>query len=475
MFSKEIYSSRRKTLVGKMRGESGIAVFLGNVEAPAQYRDNAYKWRQDSNWLYFFGIDEPRFAATIDLESGRETVYADDFEVDDIIWMGPMPSVASLAESAGVGNTARYDDLKTTVAEARAKGRKIHFLPCTRHYNAIVMGALLGIDPFETFSEGKKGCAKASRAMVEAVISMRLVKSSEEIELLDKAAVLGQEMHTVARKGIIPGRLEQEIVAEMESVALSKGWGISFPTILTQHGEIFHCHSHQCPVVPGKLMVVDAGVESNDHYASDFTRTYPTSGKFSPRQRDIYTTVYECHELAFAMTAPGVEYRDVHLAAARKMLENLSQIGLVRGSIDSMMETGVAGLFMPHGLGHNMGLDVHDMEDFGENLVGYGPGQRRSTQLGLGSLRMARSLVEGNVVTDEPGIYFIPDLIEQWKAEGTGKGFVNYDKLKEYYDFGGIRIEDDVLVTADGARRLGGKRLPASADEVEQAMAEDRM
>ena len=470
MFEKEVYISRRKALLERLAGQKGIALFLGNVDAPAQYKDNCYKWRQDSNWIYFFGIDEPRFAATIDLESGEETLYADDFGIDDIIWMGPMPSVRSLADAAGVAHTAPYDALA-----AALKGRPVHWLPASRYYNRLKMSELLGLDPAEVTSVGKGGCPKASEALVRAVIALRLVKEPREIAAIDAACDLGYEMHTVARRGIRPGRIEQEIVGDMEGVALGKGWGTSFPTILTQHGEIFHCHSHALPVRPGKLMVVDAGVEANDHYASDFTRTYPTSGRFTEKQRDIYQTVYECNELAFSMIRPGVAYRDVHLAAAAHMLDNLRQLDLVRGGIDDMVADGIAGLFMPHGLGHNMGLDVHDMEDLGENLVGYDDGQTRSPQLGLGSLRMARALTPGNVITDEPGIYFIPDLIRQWKREGTDRGCVNYDRLETYFDFGGIRLEDDVLVTEGGARRLGARRLPIAPDEIETVMQNERL
>ena len=438
MFGKEVYIARRKALMERLAGEKGVALFLGNVEAPAQYKDNCYKWRQDSNWLYFFGIDEPRFAATIDLESGEETIYADDFSIDDIIWTGPMPSVQSQAEAVGVSRTAPYSALREAV-----RGRKVHFLPTSRYYNAMLMASLLGLDPSEVTSAGKKGCSKASRSLVEAVIAMRLVKEDREIELIDNACAIGYEMHATARKNIRPGIVEQEI------------------------------DSHDCTVVPGKLMVIDAGAENNMHYASDFTRTYPTSGRFSGMQRDIYQTVYECNELAFGMTRPGVAYRDVHLAVAEHILDNLGQLGLVSGDPAELAARGIAGLFMPHGLGHNMGLDVHDMEDLGEDLVGYDPDQSRSAQLGLGSLRMARRLVPGNVITDEPGIYFIPDLIRLWKRDGTDGGCVNYSKLEPYFDFGGIRLEDDVLVTADGARRLGPKRLPIAPDEVEEAMSKD--
>ena len=469
MFKKEVYTARRKALLERLAGEKGVAVFLGNVDAPAQYKDNCYKWRQDSNWLYFFGIDEPRFAATIDLESGEETIYADDFSIDDIIWTGPMPSVKSQAEAVGVCRTAPYSALKEAV-----RGRKVHFLPTSRYYNAMLMASLLGLDPSEVTSAGKKGCAKASRPLTDAVIAMRLVKEDREIAQIDHACDIGYEMHTAARRGIVPGIIEQEIVGRMEGVTLSKGWGVSFATILTQHGEIFHCHSHEGIVEPGRLMVIDAGAENNMHYASDFTRTYPTSGKFSAMQRDIYQTVYECNELAFGMIRPGVAYRDIHLAVAEHILDNLGQLGLVSGNPSELAADGIAGLFMPHGLGHNMGLDVHDMEDLGEDLVGYDADQRRSEQLGLGSLRMARRLMPGNVITDEPGIYFIPDLIRLWKREGTDRGCVNYSKLEPYFSFGGIRLEDDVLVTADGARRLGAKRLPIAPDEVEAAMSKDQ-
>ena len=469
MFEKEVYTARRKALLERLAGEKGVAVFLGNVDAPAQYKDNCYKWRQDSNWLYFFGIDEPRFAATIDLESGEETIYADDFSIDDIIWTGPMPSVKSQAEAVGVCRTAPYSALKEAV-----RGRKVHFLPTSRYYNAMLMASLLGLDPSEVTSAGKKGCAKASRPLTDAVIAMRLVKEDREIAQIDHACDIGYEMHTAARRGIVPGIIEQEIVGRMEGVTLSKGWGVSFATILTQHGEIFHCHSHEGIVEPGRLMVIDAGAENNMHYASDFTRTYPTSGKFSAMQRDIYQTVYECNELAFGMIRPGIAYRDVHLAVAEHILDNLGQLGLVNGNPTELAADGIAGLFMPHGLGHNMGLDVHDMEDLGEDLVGYDADQNRSEQLGLGSLRMARRLMPGNVITDEPGIYFIPDLIRLWKREGTDRGCVNYSKLEPYFSFGGIRLEDDVLVTADGARRLGAKRLPIAPDEVEAAMSKDQ-
>ena len=469
MFSKEVYARRRQTLVAKMadsaaEGKRGIALFIGNTEAPAQYKDNCYKFRQDSTWLYFFGIDQPLYAAIIDLDNGNETIFANDVEIGDIIWMGPQPSVASVAASVGVEESAPYTDLNAAVAKVLAEGRPVHFIKPSRYYNTMKIASLLGCGTDEV-------AGRFSLALTKAIISMRLVKEDCEIEAIDDACNLGYEMHTVARNSIVPGIIEQEIVGKMDGVTLSKGWGVSFPTILTQHGETLHNHLHDKIIEPGKLMVIDAGAESNVHYASDFTRTYPTSGKFTAKQREIYQIVCDCNEFAFSMTRPGISYREVHLKTMHLMLEELRALDIVRGDVQDMVEAGIAGLFMPHGLGHNMGLDVHDMEDYGENYVGYDDDQSRSPQLGLGSLRMARKLVPGNVITDEPGIYFIPALIEKWKSEKTDQGFVNYQKLESYYDFGGIRLEDDVLVTADGARRLGKKRLPISPDDVEAAMA----
>ena len=460
MFAKEVYARRRRVLAQKMRdaGADGIILFVGNAEAPAQYKDNCYKWRQDSTWLYYFGLDDPMYAAILDLDNDTETVYADDVEIGDIIWMGPQPSVQSKAELAGVDKSAPYAEVDKAVAAALKAGRKVHHVAPSRYFNTIRLTEMLGkVEP--------------SEVLTKAVISMRLIKEIEEISAIDHACDLGFKMHSVARDSIRLGIIEQEIVGKMEGVALAEGWGVSFPTILTQHGETLHNHIHDKVIEPGKLMVIDAGVESNEHYASDFTRTYPTSGKFTKKQREVYQIVCDCNELAFSLTKPGITYREIHLATARKMLEGLSALGLVHGDLEEMVALGIAGLFQPHGLGHNMGLDVHDMEDLNENWVGYDPDQTRAKQLGLGSLRMARRLRPGHVVTDEPGIYFIPALIEQWKQEGTGKDFVNFDKLEAYYDFGGIRLEDDVLVTPDGARRLGARRLPIQPDDVEKAMS----
>ena len=360
MLRKETYMKRRAELLKRLSGENGVALFIGNVDSAAQYRDNCYKWRQDSTWLYLFGIDEPRLAAIIDLENGKTTLFGDDSDIDDIIWNGPTPSIRDYAEQSGVENTAAYSELAKYVA-----GRRIHFVPASRNYNSELIASLVGIKPSQCFSQGKKGCADASLPLVKALIDMRLVKDAQEIELIDAACVLGQQMHTIARNAIRAGVIEQDIVGEMEGFSLSKGWGVSFATILTQHGEVFHCHSHAKRIEPGKLLVIDAGVESNEHYASDFTRTYPTGGHYTNKQKDIYQIVCECNNMAFSLIKPGVAYRDVHIAVCEYMLKRLGEIGLVHGDPVELVAKGYAGLFMPRGLGHNMGLDGHDMEECG--------------------------------------------------------------------------------------------------------------
>ncbi|MBO4557660.1 MAG: aminopeptidase P N-terminal domain-containing protein [Bacteroidales bacterium] len=462
MFSKETYISRRKKLAASVPG--GILLFLGNSESPANYPDNTYIFRQDSTFLYYFGLDKPGLAAVIDIDAGGSIIFGDDVDMDDIIWMGPQKSIADQAAGVGVGKTYPFARLAAFLADAIGKGRTVHYVPQYRADNLILMADILGCKPAEV-NAGK------SEDFIKAIVAQRLIKEPCEIEEIDRACDLGYAMHYTAMTLMQPGMLEQELVGAMEGVVISGGYMTSFATILSQHGETLHNHMHDKVLTPGKLCVIDAGAEIASHYCSDFTRTLPVGGKFDSRQKDIYTIVSTANSFAAEMARPGITYREVHLAASRLMLQGLKNVGLVKGDIDEALALGVQGLFMPHGLGHNMGLDVHDMENLGENYVGYDPGQERSRQLGLGSLRMARKLVAGHVITDEPGIYFIPALIEQWKAEGKFADFVNYAALESYYDFGGIRLEDDLLITASGCRRLGQKRLPITVEEVEAAMA----
>ncbi len=481
MFEAKVYINRRRALLDGMAsrleaGSRGLAIFLGNVDAAMNYRGNDYKFRQDSNFLYFWGIDEPAFAAVLDLDSADECLYGNDVDIDDIIWMGPQPSVASKGELVGCPKTLPLASFFADVAAAVAAGRPVHYLPPARYYQQMTLASLTGADPSavrRVAPMAVDGGLHASEELVKSVVDLRLIKEDCEIAELDHAAEIGYWMHTEARRGCKPGVLEQEIVGRMEGVTYSKGWGPSFTTILSQNGETLHNHSHHQIITPGRLLVVDAGAESNNHYASDFTRTYPCAGKFTLKQRELYDIVEQANEVAFSLTKPGTSYWDVHCATVRFMLEQLKALDFVRGDVDEMVGLGISGLFMPHGLGHNMGMDVHDMEDLGENYVGYGDERQRSPLLGMGNLRMARNLKPGHVISDEPGIYFIPALIEQWKREGTDKGFVHYSKLEGYYDFGGIRLEDDVLVTADGARRLGPNRLPIKSSDIEDIMSQE--
>ena len=362
MFNSDVYVKRRRALVEGMaaRDARGIAVFLGNVDAAANYRGNDYKFRQDSNFLYYWGIDEPCFAAVLDIDSGVECLYGNDVDIDDIIWMGPQPSVASKGALIGCASTAPFAEFEKAVASAVAAGRPVHFLPPARYYNQYKLAELTGIPAAAVRKVAPMGVdagRHASEELVKSVVAQRLVKEQCEIEELDKAAEIGYLMHTEARRGCKPGVLEQEIVGRMEAVTYSKGWGPSFTTILSQNGETLHNHSHHQIITPGRLLVVDAGAESNTHYASDFTRTYPCSGKFTTKQREIYDIVESANEHAYSLTKPGTTYWDVHYATARHLLEGLKALDLVRGDVDEMLPLGISGLFMPHGLGHNMGID----------------------------------------------------------------------------------------------------------------------
>lgn len=462
MFNKDIYTNRRAALKSKVG--SGILLFLGNSEAPVNYRDNQYRFRQDSTFLYYFGLSDPDLAAIIDLESGEDIIFGNDVEIDDIIWMGPQKSVREKAEEVGVSESFPLAKLDDYLSAAGKVGRKIHYFPPYRYHTMIQINRLLGI-PFEKMREN------ASEEFIKAIVSMRLIKEQCEIEEIDKACNIGYAMHYTAMKMLKLGMVEQELVGVMEGISISEGLMPSFPIILSQNGETLHNHSHHQIITKDRLLVIDAGAESNSHYVSDHTRTLPTSGKFTPRQKEIYSIVSAANNLALDITRPGITYSEVHQKVSRLMAQGFVNLGLLRGNVDEIVAAGAHSLFMPHGLGHNMGLDVHDMENMGENYVGYDDTHKRSTQFGLGSLRMGKVLEPGHVITDEPGVYFIPALIEKWKAEKINAEFVNFERLKDYYNFGGIRLEDDILVTSKGCRLLGSKRLPVTVEEVEAAMA----
>ena len=456
MFDTKVYSSRRKVLAGKVG--DGIVLLLGNGEAECNYADNAYLFRQDSTFLYYFGLDKPSLAGVIDTATGEEVIFGDDVDMDDIIWMGPQPRIAEEAATVGVGATAPLSALAGYLKEASLKGRRIHFIPQYRSHNRIMLHRLLGMGLDEVD-------ASSSDALVMAVISQRLIKEKCEIDEIDKACNLGYAMHYTAMKLMREGMVEQELVGAMEGVCISGGYMTSFPTILSQHGETLHNHRHDGVLSAGKLCVIDAGAEIASHYASDFTRTWPVGGRFTTRQKEIYTIVSTANQYALETARPGITYKDVHLGASRIILQGLSNLGLVKGDMEEMIAAGVQGLFMPHGLGHNMGLDVHDMENLGELWVGYN-GEPKSTLFGLKSLRLARPLEPGFVFTIEPGIYFIPELIDRWRAEGRFTQFLCYDAIDRWRHFGGLRNEENYLITPTGARLLGHKRKPMSIDEI---------
>ncbi|MDD2594486.1 MAG: aminopeptidase P family protein [Bacteroidales bacterium] len=461
MFDTNIYTSRRNRLISNIN--SGILLFLGNSEAGCNYKDNQYLFRQDSTFLYFFGLDKPDLAAIIDTESGRQIIFGNDVDIDDIIWMGPQPYLKDQAGEVGVTETAPFVKLADYLHDAVKKGRKVHFLPPYRNHNKMILHKMLGID----FEQMK---SSASEEFIKAVVKLRLIKEPCEIEEIDKACNVGYAMHYAAMKMMKPGMVEQELVGIMQGVCSSNAYMPSFPIILSQNGETLHNHSHHQILTEGRLCVIDAGAEIASHYASDFTRTLPCSGKFTQQQKEIYTIVATANNYALDTSRPGITYTEVHLGASKIIVQGLINLGLVHGDVDEAVAAGVQGLFMPHGLGHNMGLDVHDMEDLGENYVGYDDTYKRAKQFGLASLRMGKMLEQGHVISDEPGIYFIPALIEKWKKEETCREFINFGKLEAYYHFGGIRLEDDILITANGCRLLGSKRLPISVEDVESEM-----
>lgn len=460
MFKKEVYVERRKKLASLVK--EGLIFFPGSVDVPMNYPSNIYKWRQDSNFLYFFGLDYPRMAAIIDVDSGKEYIFGDDVSLGDIIWMGPQPLTSELASKVGVDNTMPYAGLREKIAKAFDKGRKIHFLPPYRAETQILLESLLGIQPGNLK-------ANASEELIRAVVKIRSIKDEYEIAELEKAMETAWLMHTTAMKMAKPGVYEREIAGVIEGIALSAGGMLSFPAIVTRRGETLHNHYHGNRLEAGDLLLVDAGAETSMHYASDHTRTAPVGGKFSSMQKEVYQAVLNAQVKAIDAIKPGETNFAVHMLAARTLAEGLKSIGLMKGDLASAVEQGAHALFMPHGLGHMMGLDVHDMEDLGENYVGYDDEVKRSDIFGTAFLRLGRRYQPGFVLTVEPGCYFIPALITQWEAESKFREFINYDLLKNYMNFGGIRIEDDILVTENGNKVLG-KPIPKTIEEIEKIM-----
>lgn len=457
MFKVDVYSKRRKALRESM--SEGIVLILGNVDSPMNYPSNPFHFRQDSDFLYFFGLDLQGMAGVMDIDNGEDYIFADDVDMDDIIWMGPQPTMKELAAKAGVSKTAPSAKLADFVDEAKNKGRKIHFLPPYRGENKMTLGELLRENPCQMKS-------RASEELIKAVVAIRSYKEPGEIEEIEKAVGIAYDMHTTAMKMCKPGVKEQEIFGTIEGIALAQGRGPSFPIILSINGQTLHNHDHNNILREGRMMVVDAGAETNMHYASDITRTTPVGGVFNSRQKEIYEIVLDANMKAIESAGPGKSNKDLHLEACRVVASGLKDLGIMKGDVNEAVASGAHALFMPHGLGHMMGLDVHDMEGLGENYVGYNDEVKRSDQFGLAFLRFGLPFKPGHVFTIEPGCYFIPELIEKWKSEKMHTGFINYDKAEQYLDFGGVRIEDDVMITESGHKVLG-KPIPKTVKEVE--------
>ena len=460
LFDKQTYRERRQKL--KESVGSGLIILFGNNESPANYPSNVYKFRQDSTFLYFFGLHREGLVGVIDVDNNQEYLLGNDIDIEDIVWYGQVDSVADMAAQTGVEKSAPISQLEAMVDKAKKTGQKIHFLPPYRHDLMIQLMDLTGIHPAQQREA-------ASLDLIMAVVNQRSIKSPAEIEEIERACAIGYMMHTTAMKMCKPGETEQRIAGVLNGIASSYGCIVSFPTILSMHGEIMHGNPSPRPLEEGRLMLCDAGAETNENYCSDNTRTTPISGRFTQRQREIYSIVVDCHDYALTLAKPGVKWWDVHMGVCRLMIERLKELDLMKGDTEEALRAGAHAMFLPHGLGHMMGMDVHDMEGLGQIYVGFDDEVRPNLeQFGTNCLRCGRRLQEGFVMSDEPGIYFIPALIDNWKSQGLHKEFINYDLLETYKDFGGIRIEDDILITKDGCRFLGKELIPYHIDDVEE-------
>lgn len=454
MFSKETYAGRRKALKEKVG--SGLLLFLGNNEVGMNYADNTYDFRQDSTFLYFFGQAYAGLNAIIDIDNDREIIFGDELTIDDIVWMGTQPTLHEKAARAGVTDVRPSADLEKYLAAAKSKGQIIHYLPPYRPAHSLALQSLLGIKP---------GTEQPSIPMIRAIVDLRNHKTAEEIEEIEKACNVTADMHITAIKMLRPGMRECEISAAIEDVAQATGMRLSFPTIATVNGQTLHNHYHGNICKSGQMLLVDAGAETEMGYAGDMSSTICVDPKFTMRQKEIYDIQVASHLAAVEALRPGVPFKDVYELSCRVVCEGLKNLGIMKGDPAEAVEAGAHAMFYPCGLGHMMGLDVHDMENLGEVWVGY-DGQPKSTQFGRKSLRLARPLEPGFVHTIEPGIYFIPELIDLWRSQHKFEDFINYSEVDKWRDFTGLRNEEDYLITETGARRLG-KKIPLTTEEVE--------
>lgn len=460
-FNKETYINRRNVL--KQNIKKGIIVFCGNNCSPSNYPNNSYKYRQDSSFLYYFGQQREGLIGIIDIDNDEEYLLGDDIDINDIIWTGYIPSINDLAMEVGVKKSAPLCKFKNIIQNRlpiSTINTTIHFLPQYRFDIMIFLGDTFNIHPLKINDF-------ASKELIKEVIAMRAVKSDEEIDEIERAIDIGYEMHTTAMKLCKPGITERYIAGKLAGIAASRGCKESFQTILTTHGEIFHGTPSDTPLQKGRLMLCDAGAETIHNYCSDNTRVTPISGIFTSCQKDIYSIVESCHDLVIEKSKPEIKWLDMHLSVCRHMVDGLKGIGLMKGNTEDAVNAGAHALFFQHGLGHMLGMDVHDMEGLGQEYVGFDENVKPSTQFGTENLRCGRKIKKGWVLTDEPGIYFIPILIDKWKEENRHKEFICYDKIEKYRNFGGIRIEDDILITDNSCRILGKKIIPYHINDIE--------
>ncbi len=458
MFAKETYIERRRVL--KQSVGSGLLLFLGNTEIGRNYLDNIYHFRQDSTFLYYFASDYSGLAAIIDIDEDKEIIFGDELTIDDIVWTGVQPTIKEKCERVGITTTMPMAQLATYLKNAQAKGQTIHFLPPYRGEQQVWLQELLGIAPAAQ-------SAAASMKFIRAVINQRNYKSAEEIEQIEEAIGVSVDMHCAAMRAVRPGVTEAQIVSIVHAEAAKHNFDLSFPIIATVNGQTLHNHAYgTAPLKEGQMFLLDTGCENEMHYAGDLTTTMPVGKKFTEQQRTVCNILRTAHLAAVNALRPGIEFRDVHNIVLTEIAKGMVDLGLMKGNPEEAARAGAACMFLPHGLGHMMGLDVHDMENLGEVNVGYEEGRTKSTQFGFKSLRLARALEPGFVFTVEPGIYFIPDLIDKWRAEKQFTDFICYDKLDAWRNFGGIRNEEDWLVFEGGARRLG-KYKPMSPEEIE--------
>jgi len=457
MFEKQTYIQRRKTLAEKIG--SGVVLLLGNDESPMNYADNGFHFRQDSTFLYYFGIDFPALAAVIDVDNDRQIVFGDDYTIDDIVWMGPQPTIAERANEAGIHQALPTAELTTMLHEALKQGREVHYLPPYRPESKLKLQHLLFLHPDQI-------AQKSSLKLIRAVVSQREIKSAEEIVEIEKGVDLSVDMHVAGMQMVRPGMTEAQVAASVYEIAHAANGEISFPIIATINGQTLHNHYHGNVLKSGDLFLLDAGGEVESHYCGDLSSTFPVDKTFTAQQKLIYEMSLQAHQAAIDALALNAPFRNVHLAACRFITENMKSIGLLKGHTDEIIASGAHALFMPCGTGHMMGLDVHDMENLGEVWVGY-DGEPKSTQFGLKSLRLAKPLKPGHVFTIEPGIYFIPELMDKWQGEGKFTEFVNWAEVQKFRNFGGIRNEEDYMMTETGPRRLGTKVKPKTVEEVE--------